>query len=459
MPATNVVLDVGGSPPSADEKLRIVDEVLRSESFARSERLKSLLRFLCEAEIEGREADLTEYTIGTMALGRPADFSPLEDSSVRSRAHELRQRLEKYYAVEAPAAPVRIELRKGSYIPRFCLVPREDEAEVTAPASSISEEAAALPEKAAALPEKAAARVHIPLRSVAVGFAAGAVAMFVGLAAWSGTARPGAHLPATRLEASAAPSPWTPELEAIWAPFLGKRAPVLVAFETRFFVQMGPLVTRDPHVDNIGEVESSDSLMRVKGLFGLHQLYSNLNYSDVGAPLATFYLARLLSSRIPGMVVKSSHEMTAADFRDNNLILIGKPWMDPRVERVLAKADLVDVRGKVLNVHPKPGEPAEYLDANDQVDPEGWSEKYSVITMLPNPAGKNRILALAATGSEASAALAYFLTSPETARELWKHLHTGSTVPEYYQILVRAEFKSTALVKVEYVTYRTLVQG
>ena len=127
MVGTHVGPDIAAAPLSPDEKLRVLDEVLHSETFARSERLKSLLRFLCEAEIEGRETDLSEYTIGTMALGRPADFSPLEDSSVRSRAHELRQRLEKYYALEAPAAPIRIELRKGSYIPRFCLVAVEDE--------------------------------------------------------------------------------------------------------------------------------------------------------------------------------------------------------------------------------------------------------------------------------------------------------------------------------------------
>jgi hypothetical protein len=28
-------------------------------------------RFLCEAEIDGRESELTEYKIGTAALGRP----------------------------------------------------------------------------------------------------------------------------------------------------------------------------------------------------------------------------------------------------------------------------------------------------------------------------------------------------------------------------------------------------
>ena len=67
----------------------------------------------------GQASELTEYLIGTKALGRPEDFSPLEDSSVRTRAYELRQRLQKYYSNENPDALVRIELPKGAYTPHF----------------------------------------------------------------------------------------------------------------------------------------------------------------------------------------------------------------------------------------------------------------------------------------------------------------------------------------------------
>ena len=84
---------------------------------------------------------------------------------------------------------------------------------------------------------------------------------------------------------------------------------------------------------------------------------------------------------------------------------------------VLAGADLVDANGRILNVRPARGEPAEYKDVNDHTDPEGWSEKYSVITMMPNPAGPHTILALTGSGSEHPAALAYYLTNPDTARE------------------------------------------
>src|ERR1700730_11231294 len=107
------------SPVSESEKRAALAAVLASESFARSEQLRSFLSLVCEMEISGRAAELTEYLIGVNALGRPPDYSPLEDSSVRTRAYELRQRLNRFYSTENPDPAVRIELRKGSYAPEF----------------------------------------------------------------------------------------------------------------------------------------------------------------------------------------------------------------------------------------------------------------------------------------------------------------------------------------------------
>src|SRR5580700_2760632 len=107
----------------AEEKREALKLVCHSQTFARSDTLKNLLRFVCEAEIEGRQDDLKEYVIGIEALGRPQGYSPSEDSSVRSRAYELRRKLEKFYSTEATSASLRIEIPKGSYIPRFIRTP------------------------------------------------------------------------------------------------------------------------------------------------------------------------------------------------------------------------------------------------------------------------------------------------------------------------------------------------
>jgi len=100
-----MLTETSSADVSEQEKLAALDFVLKSQSLSRSERLKCLLSYIREAELTGKADQLTEYDIAISALVRRSDFSPIEDSAVRSRTYELRQKLEKLYAVEAPGYP------------------------------------------------------------------------------------------------------------------------------------------------------------------------------------------------------------------------------------------------------------------------------------------------------------------------------------------------------------------
>ena len=106
-----------------EEKRAALECAVHSRTFARAEQLRSFLHFIGEAEINGTFADLTEYMIGVKVLGRPEGYAPAEDSSVRTRAYELRQKLQKLYSTELPQQPVQISIPKGSYIPHFLKLP------------------------------------------------------------------------------------------------------------------------------------------------------------------------------------------------------------------------------------------------------------------------------------------------------------------------------------------------
>ena len=66
-----------------EAKARAADEVLKSRTLSRSDQLAQFLRYICDLELDGRGTEITEYSIATNALNRPADYSPSEDSSVR----------------------------------------------------------------------------------------------------------------------------------------------------------------------------------------------------------------------------------------------------------------------------------------------------------------------------------------------------------------------------------------
>jgi len=111
---------VGVSVVSDIDRARAaLEEVLASETFSRSEQLRSFLRYVCQRTLAGHGKEINEYSVAVDGLGKPPDFSPGDDSSVRRSAYELRQKLQKYYDVERPGAPIRIELPKGSYTPKF----------------------------------------------------------------------------------------------------------------------------------------------------------------------------------------------------------------------------------------------------------------------------------------------------------------------------------------------------
>ena len=81
---------------SAAEKREAIKRVLDSRALKRSEQLRQLFSYVCEAELGGNGPSLNEYVLGVNVLGRPVGYSPAEDSCVRTRAYELRQRLRRH---------------------------------------------------------------------------------------------------------------------------------------------------------------------------------------------------------------------------------------------------------------------------------------------------------------------------------------------------------------------------
>ncbi len=114
-----------GLKPSPLERRQAIEALLASETFRRSDQLKRLLSYLYEQAEIGRIHEVTEYELGTIVLGRPVGFSPDTDSSVRTRMHGLRQKLEEYYRDGTCGSALRLEIPKGSYRPQFSIASME----------------------------------------------------------------------------------------------------------------------------------------------------------------------------------------------------------------------------------------------------------------------------------------------------------------------------------------------
>ncbi|MGE0846672.1 MAG: hypothetical protein AB7L41_10390 [Flavobacteriaceae bacterium] len=96
-----------------------MDRIVASEATGSGARLADLLRYVVTEELEGRGERLKAYTIGTDVSGKPADFDPQLDSSVRVEMGRLRKALDSYYSAHARPDDVLIEIPRGRYRPVF----------------------------------------------------------------------------------------------------------------------------------------------------------------------------------------------------------------------------------------------------------------------------------------------------------------------------------------------------
>lgn len=111
-----------GTPKPSPECVRgQLEKILASSTFAGAERPGRFLRFIVEQALAGNP--LKETLLGVEVFGRSPSYDPRLDGVVRVEAVKLRSRLKEYYETEGAADPLRIDLPKGGYVPRFVMLP------------------------------------------------------------------------------------------------------------------------------------------------------------------------------------------------------------------------------------------------------------------------------------------------------------------------------------------------
>jgi hypothetical protein len=101
------------------EHLAQIDRLCASDVLHGSESLCRLLRYLAQKEIESPGTHVKEYQIATEVYGRPSDFNPQVDSTIRVQAARLRSKVTDYYSSHGSDDAVIVELPRGSYSLQF----------------------------------------------------------------------------------------------------------------------------------------------------------------------------------------------------------------------------------------------------------------------------------------------------------------------------------------------------
>ena len=140
--------------PEAAALRGTLEKLLDSETFARSERARKLLRYLVEQEQSGQSSRLKGFSIAVDVFGKDADFDPSTDAVVRVQAGRLRDLLDQYFATEGAQDPVRIVIPRGSYVPTYAPGSAEPASEAASVDRSNLEPDVSMPRQAVVVPRR-----------------------------------------------------------------------------------------------------------------------------------------------------------------------------------------------------------------------------------------------------------------------------------------------------------------
>jgi hypothetical protein len=276
--------------------------IVQSGALGRSRSYARLLEFLVECADNGRTPK--ELEIAMEVFGRGADFDPSQDSMVRVYAHNLRQKLEHYYATTGRNEPRPLVLARGEY--RISLAAAGEPAEAAdtaAPAAPVQPVPADVAGSAQPWPRWRLA-------------AAGAALLAVGIALGAGIA----------LRSTPAPPAAAVAKSPLWADMLDDELPLLLVVGDYYIY--GELdergdVARLVRDFEVGSAKELDEQMKNDTSLLARYMDLDLTYLPTGSASALLDVARVLYTSHKPVRIVSMSEMNEADLKSSHVIYVG----------------------------------------------------------------------------------------------------------------------------------------
>jgi len=425
-----------------EDKRQALERALHSRTFARSEQLRAFLRFVCEAEMRGAGGDLTEYVIGVEVLGRPEGYSPAEDSSVRTRAYELRQKLEKLYSTELQAEAIRIVVPKGAYAPHYvkpaAIPPHTDPPVETALVGSTG---------------PAIETVRPQVRTWMLVAGALAACLLGGALTFMG-------LRSVAMRAAAV----DPIVTEAWGPLAKPGADVLLCAATPLHLVVGPAGHEAYGSPSYPAPPEAYSLFRehrpLEPGAKLGLIFTK-NVLGVGTMNAVVVAVNTLRSMGTSYQILPERVATISALRGRNAILFGAPVDSEAITRTLATAPLtVDYEPTVKEFVVRDRTNGRLLVPKKDTNGD-FIEVYGLVTVLStrdSDRGRLGMVVFSGITSAGTHGAAEFFSSPRALRGLKSVLvkEGNRRFPAAYQVVVKCTFSNMLLLAYEYDSHKIL---
>jgi hypothetical protein len=419
------VIEKAGESLALQQERQLIERIVATTSFQRSARLRDLLIYLSERTLSGHGKELTELLIGKAVFGKPADFSPVEDSSVRVHVRQLRLKLHEYFDGEGRDEPLIIEVPRGSYVTVFrSATPRGAGLEVATPEPlllpAIVSSAIVPGEPPLALRKRAS----LPWLLVAILFCC-----CLGLAWFAHT---------KRAQENDVPWPLSSVFESSHRTYI-----VLADSNYGMFRIIGQKsgsleeYLQPQYPKQFLPSNENDSENR------LHKYISDsilTSYADVAVSTMLMNRTHAFNGQT---LVRSARNLQLRDMEQGNFVFLGSPSSNPWVSLYASKLNFrekdlsVGEAGKGFeNINPLPGEQKIYTDTQTTGHSGG---DYATIALLPGLNGVGQVLILQGLQQEGTEAAGELLGNPEKLRQLRKALGLPETndKPVHFEALLR----------------------
>lgn len=416
MGSTQQLLPQSALPDRPGEEV-LLKEVLASPHFQRAPALSRLLVYLWEH----RAQRPTEYSIGVDVFGKPADFDPKLDATIRVHVSRLRQKLRDYAQSLPPDQPLRLSLPSGSLKPQVAIM--------KSPANAIATEPLVVPALALSPGTALYRRLTFALGAITLCLLAGLIAVSVQLARADRAASSVAGLP------------------PLWQRVLGNGRLTRIVFPTPVFLSSGPLRVRDVTVNDGDDIGSSMELRRLSLLSPAPTL--SHSYSVTSDTLALGALLPVLSNRGFPVAVNSTRTFSLERFGSDNLLFLGIPPTSPHIARLLAGNHFyIEPRASQVRIRNPSAEESRVSLASTFDGSRGLG----IVAVIPGETAGVRVVLLCGLHSDA---LAAYLASPVTLREFEAFLATQGT-PEFFEMLLETRQEGPNLLKARPVAFRAV---
>jgi hypothetical protein len=418
---------------TTDEIQSSVERVLQGATFRNAPSSRRLLKYLMDHSLAGDADQLKEYTIGVDAFGKPADYDPRVDSTVRIQIGRLRQKLSEYYRAEGKDDRFVVELPKG----RFSLICEPRSADNAAASVETAPEPSTVPPSRN--PWRLAALTLAGLCLITL-----AVAIY---ASWK---------PRNEQHAGAL---WSPDLEELWRPFLNTGRPLIIVVGNPLFLQFeNKALYRDLSIEKPDDMLKSPQFGAVSKALGSHENRPVHYYAAVGDVSAMFLLGQRLGPHHPGMSVVRSSQLQWQQLADANVLFLGPPrFFGDKLGSLPVPLEITEVADGFLVVHPQPGEVSLYKFR----DPPGFfaedGEACVLITHTAGPVGNTDVMTFASNSTFGRVGAIDAFTDTGFTKTLAARMRDASGhIPHYFQVLLRVKYKGGVPTETSYLLHREL---